>query len=63
MDKVIKFIEDMKKQYGMNNDEVLQAIQDDSQHKFIMDTQNVTRAEASTIIIEAEEYLLSKKEA
>ena len=49
----------MKKQYpDMDNKDVLEAIQTDSQHEFIMGTQGVSEKEATQIICEAEEYLL-----
>jgi len=59
MNSVIKFINDMKEQYNMNDAAVLQAIQQDPQHDFIINTQNVDVDEASDIICEAEEYLLN----
>lgn len=58
MNNIIKFINDMKEQYNMNDATVLQAIQQDPQHDFIMSTQNVDIDEASDIICGAEEYLL-----
>ena len=58
MNSIIKFINDMKEQYNMNDVTVLQAIQQDPQHDFIMNTQNVDIDEAADIICEAEEYLL-----
>ena len=48
----------MKDQYNMNDITVLQAIQDDPQHEFIMSTQDVTCSEAREIMCEAEEYLI-----
>lgn len=58
MSKVKKFIQDMKDQYDMNDAEVLEAIQTESQHDFICNSQHVGINEASEIIIKAEEYLL-----
>ena len=48
----------MKEQYDMDDAMVLQAVQTDSQHEFIMNTQNVDVDEASEIICKAEDYLL-----
>ncbi|MCG7847787.1 MAG: hypothetical protein MIO93_01220 [ANME-2 cluster archaeon] len=59
MNNITKFIENMKDQYvGMDNRDVLEAVQTDSQHEFIMNTQGVSEEEASKIIDDAEEYLL-----
>jgi len=58
MNSIIKFINDMKEQYNMNDAAVLQAIQQDPQHDFIINTQCVDLDEAADIICEAEEYLL-----
>lgn len=58
MNSTIQFINDMKDQYNMNDITVLQAIRDDPQHKFIMDTQDVSCSEAREIMCEAEEYLI-----
>jgi hypothetical protein len=59
MNSIIKFINDMKEQYNMNDATVLQAIQQDPQHDFIMNTQDVDIDEAADIICEAEDYLLN----
>ena len=54
-----QFINDMKSQFGMNDKDVLQAIQEEPQHDFIMETQNVDSATASNIIEDAEYYLMT----
>ena len=53
-----QFINDMKSQFGMNDRDVLQAIREDPQHDFIMETQNVDSVAASNIIEDAEYYLM-----
>lgn len=58
MDNIQQFINDMKTQYAMDDLAVLQAIQTDIQHEFIMETQNVDMDQASEIIYMAEDYLL-----
>ena len=58
MNSVEKFINDMKDQYGMDDRMVLRAVQEDSQHEFIMNTQDVDVDDATDIICETEEYLL-----
>jgi len=58
MNKVEQFINHMKNQYDMDDKAVLQAVQTDSQHEFIMNTQNVNVDEASQIICDTEDYLI-----
>jgi len=58
MNNTQKFINDMKDQYDMDDAAVLRAVQTDSQHEFIMSTQDVDVDEATEIICEAEDYLL-----
>lgn len=41
MNNTQQFINDMKEQYDMDDAAVFQAVQDDSQHEFIMNTQDV----------------------
>jgi hypothetical protein len=54
-----RFINDMKRQFNMTNKGVLQAIQEEPQHGFIMETQNVDIMTASQIIEDAEYYLMT----
>ena len=49
----------MKRQFNMTNKDVLQAIQEEPQHNFIMETQNVDIMTASQIIEDAEYYLMT----
>ena len=53
-----QFINDMKRQFGMNDRDVLQAIREEPQHDFIMETQDVDSVAASNIIEDAEYYLM-----
>ena len=43
----------------MTDKDVLQAIQEEPQHDFIMETQNVNSVTASNIIKDAEYYLMT----
>lgn len=54
-----KFIENMKSTYGMTDKNVLQAVQEEPQHDFIMAMLNVDVEEATRIIEGTEEYLMS----
>lgn len=57
-----QFINDMKRQFKMTDKDVLQAIQEDPQHDFIMETQDVDIMTASQIIEDAEYYLMTTLE-
>lgn len=52
----------MKRQFKMTDKDVLQAIQEDPQHDFIMETQDVDIMTASQIIEDAEYYLMTTLE-
>lgn len=54
-----QFIKIMKNQFGMSDKNVLQAIQEEPQHDFIMETMGVSTIEASNIITDVEEYLMN----
>jgi len=58
-DNTQKFIESMKSTYGMTDKEVLQAVQEEPQHDFIMDVMNVDVENATQIIEDAEDFLMS----
>ena len=58
MDKIKQFIKDFKEEYGIEkNYEVLDCIQSDGQHQFLIRTQGTTIKEAEQILIQTEEYL------
>jgi len=59
MNPAEQFIENMKRHFGMSDKNVLQAIQEEPQHDFIMETMGVSIGEASNIITDAEEYLMN----
>ncbi len=54
-----KFIEIMKDMYGMTDKNVLQAVHEEPQHDFIMEMLNVDVEEATRIMEDTEEYLIS----
>ena len=54
-----KFIENMKSTYGLTDKNVLQAVQEEPQHDFIMAMLSVDAEEATHIIEDTEEYLMS----
>ena len=54
-----KFIDTMKATCGMSDKNVLQAVQEEPQHDFIMEMLNVDVEEATRIIEDTEEYLIS----
>ena len=58
MEQITTFIENLKSEFGLTDKEVLQAIHDDPQHDFIMETQNVDVQTATDIIEATEEYLM-----
>jgi len=58
MSQVRKFIKRMKSQYELTDAEVLQAVQDEPQHDFIMTTMGVNVETATQIIEDAEDLLL-----
>jgi len=62
IDNTHKFIESMKSTYGMTDKNVLQGVQEEPQHDFIMDVMNVDVETATQIIEDAEDYLMSSLE-
>ena len=54
-----KFIDTMKATYGMTDKHGLQAVQEEPQHDFIMEMLNVDVDEATRIMGDTEEYLMS----
>ena len=54
-----KFIKIMKDMYGMTDKNVLQAVHEEPQHDFIMEMLNVDVEEATRIMEDTEEYLIS----
>ncbi len=54
-----KFIENMKATYGMTDKNVLQTVQEEPQHDYIMEMLNVDVEEATRIIEDTEEHLVT----
>jgi len=58
--KIKRFVKDMREEYGMSKNTVLQAIQEESQHDFLVKTQSLTIREAGQVIRATEDYLMEE---